>query len=182
MSTLSAADASPGDFQALIAAHRGIILKVAASYCSNAHDRADLAQDIALQLWRGFPGYDSSLPFATWMYRVALNVAISRLRSERGRGRHDALTDAHEDIVGAEDVDAEAREQLALVQRAMQAFGPLDRALLLLHLEGCSHRESSAVLGITEGNVATRLGRVRQQLRRIAGATTNEGAGHDRNA
>ena len=182
MSIRSATDASPADFQALVAAHRGIILKVAASYSRDAEERADLAQEIALQLWRAWPGYEPTRPFPTWMYRVALNVAITHRRRERLRGGHEPLTDAHEAVVGAQDVDAEANERLAIVQRAMQSLGRIDRALLLLHLDGCSHQESGEVLGITAGNVATRLGRIRQQLRRVAGAAATQGAYEDGNA
>ncbi len=182
MSTPRAADASLNDFQALVAAHRGIILKVAASYGRGAEDRADLAQEIALQLWRAWPGYEPARPFPTWMYRVALNVAITHRRRERLRAGHEQLTEAHEAVVGAQDVDAEAGERLAIVQRAMQSLGRIDRALLLLHLEGCSHQESGEVLGITAGNVATRLGRIRQQLRRVAGAATTPGANEDGHA
>lgn len=173
MSIASTAAATP-DFQSLIAAHRGIILKVAASYSRDAEDRADLAQEIALQLWRAFPRYERERPFSTWMYRVALNVAISQQRRERPA--HESLDDEHHEMIGAHDVDVESRERLALVQRAMQALAPLDRALLLLHLEGCSHGESGEVLGMTEGNVATRLNRIKQQLRRLAGAETPSGA------
>jgi RNA polymerase sigma-70 factor (ECF subfamily) len=178
MSIASTAPAASIDFQSLVAAHRGIILKVAATYCSHPEDRADLAQEIALQLWRAWPGYERERPFSTWMYRVALNVAITHLRRDGRRGEEEPLGDQHETLVGARDVDAEDRERLAIVQRAMQSLGRFDRALLLLHLEGCSHRESADVLGTTEGNIATRLGRIRQQLRRLAGSSGIEG---DRN-
>jgi RNA polymerase sigma-70 factor (ECF subfamily) len=155
------------DFQSLLAAHRGIVLKVAATYARSPEDRADLAQDIAMQLWQAWPAYDASRAFATWMYRVALNVAISWQRRERHR-RHEPLEDddSHAQLAGALDVDVEVREQLDLVQRAMASLGEVDRALLLLHLEGCSHRESAEVLGTTEGNVATRLNRIKTHLRR----------------
>lgn len=156
-------------FETLIAAHRGIIVKIAASYCRDPHDRADLAQDIVLQLWRAWPSYVHDRPFSTWMYRIALNVAVSHRRRQRVRGHDEVLDELHEQVVGDSDVDAEDRERLALVQRAMQQLGGLDRALLLLHLEGCGNRESGEVLGISEGNVATRLGRIRQQLRRLTG-------------
>ncbi len=162
--------ASTAEFEARIAAHRGILLKVAASYARDAHDRADLVQEISLQLWRAWPTYESDRPFSTWMYRVALNVAITQRRREHQRPRHDPLGEAHEALVGAGDVDAETRQRLALVQQAMRALGPLDRALLLLHLEGCSHRDAGEVLGLSESNVATRLTRIRQQLRRDAAA------------
>lgn len=167
-SRASAADAA--EFESRIAAHRGILLKVAASYARDVHDRADLMQDISLQLWRAWPTYERDRPFSTWLYRVALNVAISRRRREHLRPRHDPLDEGHDALVGAADVDAETRQRLELVRKAMHALGPLDRALLLLHLEGCSHRESGQVLGLAEGNVATRLNRIRQQLRRGAAA------------
>jgi len=162
-------DAS-SEFTARVDAHRGILFKVAASYGRSAEDRADLIQDITLQLWRAWPGYDRSRPFATWMYRIALNVAITQQRRMRPLAAHEPLGDEHAERVGLDDVDAEDRERLALVQRAMRALGALDRALLLLHLDGCGHREIGEVLGIREGNVATRLGRIKQQLRRQTGA------------
>jgi RNA polymerase sigma-70 factor (ECF subfamily) len=159
----------PAEFERLLAAHPGIVAKVAASYCRDPEDRADLAQEIRLQLWRAWPGFDAGRPFSTWMYRIALNVAISHRRRERERHRHDPMDEDHHALVGDGDVDAETRQRLEIVQRAMQGLGALDRALLLLHLEGCSHREAGDVLGIREGNVATRLNRIRQQLRRDAG-------------
>lgn len=180
MSSTPALEAAPDGFPALLAAHRGILLKVASSYAQGADDRADLIQDIALQLWRAWPGYDASRPFSTWMYRIALNVAISQLR--RARPVHEELGTEHEHLVGVADVDAEARERLATVQRAMRGFGAFDRALLLMHLEGCSQRESAEVLGTSESNVATRLGRIRQQLRRIDATATSPQGDNDGNA
>ena len=156
------------DFEAAIAAHRGILVKVAASYAFEPADRADLVQEIALQLWRSWRGYDPARPLSTWMYRVALNVAITHRR--RAWPAHEPLDDRHDELVGAHDVDAETRERLEIVQAAMRSLGALDRALLLLHLEGLSHAESGDVLGITEGNAATRLSRIRTHLRRTAGA------------
>ena len=78
----------PPTFPACIAAssdlleqHRKIVLKVASRYCRDADERRDLAQEITMQLWRAFPSYDEARPFSTWMYRIALNVAISFARS-----------------------------------------------------------------------------------------------------
>jgi RNA polymerase sigma-70 factor (ECF subfamily) len=170
-----AAPSSAQAFQDRLSAHRGIVLKVAASYAWTCEDRADLAQDIALQLWRAWPGYDPARPFATWMYRVALNVAISHRRSESQRGQQDPLHEGHDQLVGEQDVDAAHRQQRELLQHAMRALGRLDRALLLLHLEGCSHREIGDVLGLSESNAATRLGRIREKLRHVAGEGPQEG-------
>ena len=75
-------------FEALLEEHRGIVLKVAAGYARDHHERADLAQEIAAQLWRAWPGFDPKQRFSTWMYRIALNVGISHLR---GAGRRERV-------------------------------------------------------------------------------------------
>jgi RNA polymerase sigma factor (sigma-70 family) len=156
-------------FERLLAEHRGIVLKIAASYARGTDERADLAQEIALQLWRAWPRYSPERAFSTWMYRIALNVAISSFRSRPPM--HEGLDDSvHGDLVGRDDVDAESAQRMALVQRAMQALAAPDRALLLLHLEGRNHREAGEILGLTETNAATRLSRIRKQLRQLTGA------------
>ncbi|MFP7721441.1 RNA polymerase sigma factor [Lysobacter sp. A3-1-A15] len=153
-----------GQFEALLGRHRGLVFKVAHSYSRDAEDRADLAQEIAAQLWRAWPSYDPRRPLATWMYRIALNVGISHLR---GRSRHDAhhvpLDEDHHGIAGGQ--GAEEGLQLQALQRLIAGFDPLNRALLLLYLDERSHREIAEILGLTETNVATRIGRLKQRLR-----------------
>ncbi|HZF13259.1 MAG TPA: RNA polymerase sigma factor, partial [Thermoanaerobaculia bacterium] len=75
-------------FLALLDEHKKILYKVAGSYCRNPADREDLVQEMVVQLWRSFDRYDESYRFSTWMYRIALNVAISFYRSESRRSRH----------------------------------------------------------------------------------------------
>jgi len=152
-------------FAELLGEHRRIVFKVANTYAQSAEDRADLAQEIAAQLWRAFPRYDAQRPFATWMYRVALNVGISYLRS---RGRSRAEEPLHSEPAAAarapdETLD-DARRARAL-ERAIARLGRMDRALLLLHLDERSQREIAEILGISESNVATKLSRLRQRLR-----------------
>lgn len=156
------------EFPALLEAHRGIVQKISAGYCRGREDREDLAQEIAAALWQAWPSYDPAQPFSTWMYRVALNVAISHRRRARHRDA-EVLGESEADVVGAEDVDIVARQRLQILQRSMCELTPVNRALLILHLEGCSQRECADVLGTTEGNIATRLGRIKEQLRRITG-------------
>lgn len=154
-------------FQQHVAAHMGIVRKIASTYGQTAHDRADLVQDILAALWEAWPRYDSQRPFSTWMYRVALNIGITQHRRDRYR-RHAPLADEQDHLVGAGDVDIEERQQLSLVGRAMQALSSTDRALLLLYLEGHNHRQIADVLGTTEGNVAVRFNRIKAQLRKTA--------------
>jgi len=76
-------NSAQGAFLTSLDRHRGILFKVADAYCRDAASREDLVQDIVLQLWRAYPRFDDRARFSTWMYRIAVNVAISFYRSER---------------------------------------------------------------------------------------------------
>ncbi len=144
--------------------HHGIVVKVASLYCWRAEDRRDLAQEIALQLWRAFPAYDERRPFSTWMYRIALNVAISAARKAARRPQHASLEDH-----GVDPIDttsrAEPNDHVVTLYRFMARLDPLNRALLALYLDECSYRQIADVLGITETNVATKISRLKQRIR-----------------
>ena len=150
-------------FEELVQAHRGILFKVCNSYCRDRDDREDLAQEVVVQLWRSFARYDERQRFSTWMYRVALNVAISFYRRERSRTRHVVSSD--ERLLDVTDERAGASEQLLALREAVTRLAPLDRALVLLHLDGFSHAEIGDVLGISPSNAGTRLDRIKQRLR-----------------
>jgi len=157
-------------FEALIHQHRGIVFKVASIYCRDVEEQRDLAQEIRAQAWRAFPQYDAGRSFATWMYRIALNVAISHRRSVEIRRRHVAELDAEElesvpDPTG-HDPDDRVRELYRVIDR----LDDLNRALVLLYLEGRNYQEISDVLGISETNVSTKLSRLKQRLRDASGA------------
>jgi RNA polymerase sigma-70 factor (ECF subfamily) len=164
MNAHSPMDAREG-FPALLQAHRGIIAKVAGTYAWHRDDRDDLMQDIATQLWKAWPDYDHARPFATWMYRIALNVAISHVRSRTRGPSSEAWTEDHHDLADPHAHDHEGRQQVDLLYRFIQAQPPLDRALLLLYLEDHSYREMADVLGLSETNVATKISRLKQRLR-----------------
>ena len=157
-------DASRDEFHALLDRHRKIVLKVAGTYAREPADRADLAQDIVTQCWRAFPSYDETRSFSTWMYRIALNVAISFARGNEQRSRHSiAFDDALHDV--ATGSDPENDERVRTLYRCIDALNPLDRALLILYLDERSQREIAEILGITETNVATKIGRLKERLR-----------------
>ncbi len=153
-------------FQALLARHERIVLKIAAMYCRNPEDRRDLAQEIAIQAWRSFGRYDQARAFPTWLYRIGLNVAISHARGAGLRERHSVALD--EDLHDLADEDAltpETEERLQDLRRCIDALGPFDRALMLLYLDERSHAEIAEVLGITTTNVATKINRLKQRIR-----------------
>jgi len=154
-------------FSTLLQRNSGIVFKVANSYAWDVDDRAELAQEIATQLWHAYPGYDPTRSFSTWMYRIALNIAISHLRHMELRRRHDAvsLDEAVHDMADGNAMDPEQQQRLRLLQRFIVRQQPLDRALLLLYLEDRSQREISEILGISESNVSTKIGRLKQRIR-----------------
>lgn len=153
-------------FGDLVERHRGIVFKVANTYAWHPDDRDELAQEIAAQLWRAFPGYDAQRSFSTWMYRIALNVAISHVRSTTHRAKHALpLDEALHDIADDNGADPEADQQVRALHRFIAQLDKLNRALLLLYLEDHSYREIADILGITETNVATKISRLKQRIR-----------------
>lgn len=146
--------------------HRGIVFKVAGTYCRDPDDRAELAQEIASQLWQAYPRFDPARAFSTWMYRIALNVAISFVRDNSRRHRHAVpLDDQLHDIADPHAADPLAEQQIRALHRFIHAQAPLDRALLLLYLEDRGYRDISEILGISETNVATKISRLKQRIR-----------------
>ena len=157
-------------FEALLDQHRRIVFKIANVYARGAEDRRDLAQEIATQLWRAFERYDEHRgKFSTWMYRIALNVAISHARRGARTGRFEPL----EDHLGAVAGDArdEPDDRLEAMYAFIGAIDPLNRALVVLYLEDRTYAEIAEVLGISETNVATKLNRLRHKLRGQLAAT-----------
>jgi len=153
-------------FAALLQRHRGLLAKVVGTYAWQQADREDLGQEIAVQLWRAWPGYDPARTVTTWMYRIALNVAISWVRGHSRERNHSEPWDAvRHDIADPLSHDPEAGQQVELLYRFIHALPPLDRALMLLYLEDHSHREIGEVLGISEANAATKISRLKQRIR-----------------
>ena len=169
LDTMDSADARRTRFAALLDTHRGIVFKVANSYGRTPEDRQDLAQEIAAQSWRAFSGYDPQRSFSTWLYRIALNVAISHARSVGAQAPTEPLDERHESHDGIATADDSVRHESDQRIRALYAVidrqSPLDRALLLLWLDERSQREIGDVLGLSESNVATKLSRLKQRLR-----------------
>lgn len=177
---LNASGTQREQFVLLLEKHRKIVFKVANTYARLVEERADLAQEISAQLWGAFPGYDTKRSFSTWMYRIALNVAISHLRRTAHRDAHMFALDesAHEGaLVGA---IAEPDERVRDLHRFIGRLDALNRALLLLVLEDRSYREIAEILGLSETNVATKISRLKRRIRNehAAGEKSDHGNDH----
>jgi RNA polymerase sigma-70 factor, ECF subfamily len=157
------APAQQDRFQTVVDEHKKILYKVCNSYCRNRDDREDLAQEIIVQLWRSFESFDARCRFSTWMYRIALNVAISFYRRESTRTRF-VLSDS-EQILNAVDDRATQSPEMEALYNFIGGLDVLNKALILLYLDGHSYLEIAAVLGISESNVATKISRVKQMMR-----------------
>jgi len=153
------------DFSELLQRHFGIVRKVSTLYCFDASDRADLAQEIAAQAWSAWPRYDRSRPFSTWLYRIALNVAITHVRLSRRRAAHFVPLDEQHHAVAAGRDDPEERLLLAALGKGIAELDPMNRALLLLYLDERSHQEIAEILGLGISNVGTRIQRLKDRLR-----------------
>lgn len=151
-------------FISLIEAHKGIIYKIARSYCYAEEMRKDLIQEILLQLWKSFDNYNDQYKYSTWIYRIALNVSISFYRKEKSREKFShVFTEAIFKI--EEQKHPDTKEDMLLLQQFVNGLKPLDKALLLLYLEEKSYKEISDIMGITETNAATKINRIKKLLK-----------------
>ena len=168
------------DCEQLAAAHAGLIRRVAWGYCRGAADRKDLVQEILVQLWRSRSRFDGRAKASTWVQRVALNVAISHLRRVGRRREELGATDVENVSAPADDAAHHAAHDggadVEALRACIDALEPLDRALVLLHLEGENHAAIGEVLGLSATNVGTKLARLRERLRERL--TARERRGH----
>ena len=151
-------------FTDLIRRHARLIHKVACAYCRDTADREDVVQEIAVQLWRARDRYDERFRQTTWVYRIALNVAISFQRRERRHRERRLASDAHLITVAAVP-QVEPSEDVQLLLRCIDELWALDKALVLLYLDGNDHASIADVLGISVSNVGTKLLRIKDRLR-----------------
>jgi len=161
---------SPNDrqtvFLQLIRDNKGILYKICHSYCRNKDDHEDLMQEMIYQLWRSGEEFDPHYKLSTWMYRIALNVAISFYRKQTRSG---ARVELGFQVMELEDPgsgpEEELEQKIDLLQQFIAGLGELDKALMILYLEERPYREIAEILGITETNVATKLSRIKGRLK-----------------
>jgi len=149
------------EFAALLHAHQGIVRRVAGLWASGPEERSDLFQEIALQLWRSFASFRGEASFATWAWRVALNTAILRRRRAGRRPRHETSDVA---AVAAPAAPVEG-DDVQLLYSCIRELPELDRAIVLLHLEGRPHAEIGAITGLSTGAIDVRIHRIRRTLK-----------------
>jgi RNA polymerase sigma factor (sigma-70 family) len=157
----------------LINNHRGIIFKVCNLYCRDKEDQKDLFQEVTLQLWKSLPSFRNESLMTTWMYRVALNTAISHFRKESRKPDREGIAVADLQIPDLSGM-AEENDKLALLKEAIQQLTKVEKAIIMLYLEEKSYAEISEIMGITHSNVGVKLNRIKIKLEKIIQSTHHE--------
>ncbi|MBR1548757.1 MAG: sigma-70 family RNA polymerase sigma factor [Prevotella sp.] len=157
-------------FAQTVAEHKGTIYTVCYMFSADAEEVDDLFQEVLVNLWKGFDGFEHRSDVRTWIYRVALNTCISLDRKKKARTflqRRSATHRLTMDINLFEDRDADTR-QVDMLHRRISCLQPFDRAIVLLWLEDLSYEEIGQIVGITAKNVSVRLFRIREQLKQMS--------------
>lgn len=150
-------------FTHMIKTHEGIIFKISTVYTRIREDQQDLYQEIVIQLWRAFPGFRQEASRSTWIYRIALNTAITHLRKAKRKGEQIPIDRVI--LQNTDTRDPVFEERVKLLYRYIENLNDLDKGIMLLYLEDKSHEEISGIIGISVTNVGTRLSRIRQKMK-----------------
>lgn len=150
------------EFLEIVNHHRGLIFKVVNLYCDDPEDRRDLFQEIVLQAWKSLKSFRRESLLSTWMYRIALNTAITHMRKEK-RADFERLDDLPIDIPDLNE-SADKEERVNLLLSAVSQLDKIDRSIVLLFLDEKSYDEISEITGLSRSNVGVRLNRVKQKL------------------
>ena len=151
-------------FVDLINQHQGLIHKVCIMYENDSEVRNDLFQEIVLQLWKSFPSFRGEAKISTWMYRIALNTAISGFRKGTRKIKTEDLKELHFNISESGD---ETEENLQKLQGAIRQLSEIDRAMIMMALEEIPYEEIAETIGISQNNVRVRMNRIREKLRKM---------------
>ncbi len=152
-------------FISLINDHQGLIHKVCFMYENDPEVRNDLFQEIVFQLWKSFSSFRGEAKITTWMYRIALNTAISGFRKQSRNVKTEDLKEMHFNISDSWSDNRE--EDIQRLQGAIRQLSEIERAMIMMALEEVPYEEIAETIGITQNNVRVRMNRIREKLKKI---------------
>ena len=153
-------------FLKLVNQHKGILYKASRIYADSLEDREDLQQEILIQLWKSYQNFKGNSEFSTWMYRVAINTAITYLKKEKMRTNNHTDVPHHFEVQN-EDYNPSKDRQLEVFYSAVQELKALEKAIIFYFMEGMSHKEIGDNLGLSEGNARVKLNRTKEKIQQI---------------
>lgn len=150
-------------FIAAINKNIGLIFKVSSIYTNNNEDRNDLSQEIIYQLWKSFESFQQKSSLSTWMYRVAMNVAVRNLKMTK---KKISTVPLDEQFLNFKDIDnSEIEKKWKLLRRHIDNLNLLDKGIIILYLDNKTHEEIAHIIGISKSNVGTKLSRIKEKLK-----------------
>ncbi len=149
-----------------ITENQGAIHKVCNIYANSREDREDLKQEIILQLWKSYPGFQGTSKFSTWMYRIAFNTAITNIRRSKRHPIIEALSGVEQTIPAKEDIDYMDDDMNSLF-KAIAKLKDVEKAIVTLYLEEKSYKEIGEIVGISEKNVSVKIVRLKSKLKTL---------------
>lgn len=150
------------EFLELVAQHQNILHKVCHMFERDEDNRRDLFQEITIKLWLGFGSFDGRAAITTWMYRVALNTAITLQRKEKRKADTQPLLPHIQSI--AEEEDRIGKAEIEQLYKAIELLEPIDKAIILLYLEEKKYEEIAEIIGITRSHVGVKITRIKKKL------------------
>ena len=150
-------------FVQLIQQHQGLIFKITSVYMDNKPDREDLYQDIVYQLWKSFDSFRNESKISTWMYRIALNTALTKIKQGKRNPSGNGIENFS--LKQPDDYDDTFEQQLKEVYVQINQLNVLDKGIMLMLLDGKKYEEIAEVVGISASNVGTRISRIKQKLK-----------------
>nr|WP_319997851.1 sigma-70 family RNA polymerase sigma factor [uncultured Draconibacterium sp.] len=154
------------EFLHIIQKNQGIIHKVCNIYCDTEDDRSDLFQEIVVQLWKSYPNFRRESKVSTWMYRVALNTAITTFKKSKRRPDQSSLTYDNFQIED-EKYDTETEENIKVLHKAIQQLTGIEKSIVLLYLENKKYEEIAEITGITQNYVRVKMNRIKKKLKKL---------------
>ena len=152
------------EFIKMVSENQAIINKVCFGYTNNLEDRNDLRQEIIIQIWKAYPNFNHKSKISTWIYRIALNTAISNFRRKKRNIKTNELLPAYYQIPEVEE-NMEPEENILRLYQLIYGLDDLEKAIMLLYLDDNSYGDIADIVGISETNVATKISRIKLKLK-----------------
>lgn len=154
------------EFLQIITDNQGIIHKVCSIYCDSEEDRRDLFQEIVAQLWKSYSSFRNESKFSTWMYRVALNTAITSFKRDKRQPDKSGISFEKIQIVD-DSCDMEAEDQIRMLNKAVARLTGIEKSIILLFLEDKKYEEIADITGITQNYVRVKMNRIKKKLKEL---------------
>ncbi len=151
------------EFLEMLVNYQGIVHKVNLIYFRNEADRSDNFQEVVFQLWKSFPRLKNKNSIGSWIYRIAINTSITKIKKEKNIVLNESIPDLRTDSSPLEMMMA--NEAVTELMTAIHHLNGIDKAIMLLYLEEKSYDEIAEVIGITVSNVGARISRAKERLK-----------------